>query len=333
MSTLAVGKTQHQMFEGLGAFHNIAMPCNPMQALMILAGYSGTGTSALVRSCKEAFIFNVDGSSADTPARGWIWPGVRKDGTPITVDPRFPNDPDKGTPLGRPLVWQDIIDKTKILIQMAQQNVAGRPQMVVLDTLDVAYNLMQQHVLMEYNKTAEPGKEKASFGDIHGKLAYPWLYETCTEWVLSLRQAGYGVCLTAHLGDRTIYLDGDRKEYKKDTWKLPENFVNVLERLCEVIGCVEREVTSSAVLKPVIDPKTGKQAMNGTQPKTTMVREEKTEVYLTFESEKMQGLTKKRSEYPDRIKLPRVGGWDLFMAEHNKFLQRLDNVQENAPAA
>lgn len=329
MTTLAAGTTLPQQYAALlGGFTGVAMPADPACCIMVIAGESGSGKSSLLRSCPFSFIFNVDGTSCDTKVRGMVWPGVRSDGTPITADPRAPHDPEKGVPLGRPLDWQMILDKTKILIEMAQKDVPGRPKLVALDTLDVAVPMIEAHILNEWNTKYRRADEamKTDFTDLHGQIAYPWRKNEIVQWISSLRAAGYGVCLCMHIGPKVIYEGNQAKKYLEAAWKLSDNLVYEIERLAEVIGVVEKNVVTTTTQQPVlingapvIDPVTK-------QPRITYQKGEQVSVSLTFESSSLNGLTKKRSGYPSRIPLPRINGWDEFAKIHQQFLQSMKDT-------
>lgn len=316
--TLAAGPTLDAKYaELLGAFTDVSLPCDPTQAIIVLCGRSGHGKSTFIRSCPGAFVLNADVSSASEHVKARIWPGVRRDGTPVSMNPQFPKDPEKGVPVGKSLTWPMIREKVDLLIKMGNESVPGRPRMVVLDTVDLAYRLVQLWMVEERNRLNPDKSPISRFEDLFGKSAYPESYSYITEIAFDLRAAGYGVCFVYHLGDKTVYENENSKKYLTDVPVVHDNLWNSIYKHAEVVACVEMEMTKVAVQtpyknpdgSPLLDPATKKPRM-----KTEHV--EQATHFLTFEAGSLQGRTKKRAEIPARILLPKSDPWGAFEAAY-----------------
>lgn len=297
----------------LGGFQGEAFRCPPTQAISLIMGHGGEGKSTFVRSCKDAFIINCDCSSASTPPKARVWPAIRADGTPVVLGPKSGTDPQMGVPLGHPLNWNDIREKKAILIDIANRNVPNRPKMVVLDTLDTACRLLEPWIVTEYNRTCGVGKEKKDFADIAAFDSYPARDREIESFVYDLRQAGYGVCLIAHLVDKIITLDNTigKKTEIKDTWAITDTLFGKLHKLAEFVGVVEMENTQTYEEVPRVDG-SGKPVLVNGKPVTDKRPVKCRKCYLSFENGAYRGSAKARDEVPLRIELPKQDGWARF---------------------
>lgn len=318
--TLSAGMTLTEEWASqLGAFSGVSMPCHPTHAIMVVAGHSGHGKSTFFRSCPYAYVVNADCSSASEVTRALVWPGIRSDGTLVSANPSHPGNVDAGIPLGTSLTWPLIEEKKKILIQMAHKNVPNRPRIVVLDTVDLAYRLVQAWMVQTRNaELASKGSPPVSdFNELYGKSAWPESYAHIMNFIFDLRNAGYGVGLVYHLGNKDYY-EGDSKKRLTNVPLVPDNLWNNVYKHAEIVACVEQKFIKKPVAKilrdakgnPVLDPQTK-------EPRTTTVVEEVTEHHLTFESGSLSTLTKKRAEMPSSILLSKQNPWADFENAYN----------------
>lgn len=317
--TLAVGKTRAEQAIELDdriamlGFTDVIMQPRLDQLFMILAGRSGEGKSALLQSCPGAYIINSDISSTTTSGRprARMWPGINPDtGQPVEPSLEAPGDPRRGNPFR--MSWAKILERKETLIQLATENVIGRPRLVALDTVDMSVDLIMQDMI------ANEGK--ASWEDLYGPSAWPKLYKAVVDFATDLRRVGYGVILSLHLGDRTLHLQGNSKEYLRDVPLITDNFFNQIRRFAEIVACVEMENKQVPIMvtknspdgKPLLDA--NKKPIKVPSGKTTP----RSEVYLSFVSEKMNNVAKKRAGLPDRIFLPKDNPWGAFEDAYNK---------------
>jgi hypothetical protein len=291
-------------------FSGVVMSLSITSLLIVTGGRTGEGKSSFWQSCPYAYIINADLSSTSGGGNkplARMWPGVRRDKRAVEPNPAFPLDPEKGIPID--MTWEKIRERKQMLIQLAKDDVPGRPLIVVLDTVAGAERMAKDYVARCY------GKE--SFDDVHGKLAWPALYEEFKSFAFDLQQAGYGVSLNIHIGNKTVHLDdGGKKLYLEDVPLIADNLYNELFNKADLVMCVEREKVKKTVPRPQIDPVTKKPRMaaDGKTPLMAPTTIEESVYYLTLESDKMRRITKQREGLPARIVIPKINQWKALEA-------------------
>lgn len=235
---LSAGKTLDERYvSALGAFRGV-MAVDPSCSFILAAGRTGSGKSSFFHSCPYAYVINIDCSSTPSRARAMIWPGVRSDGLPVEIDPSSsePTNPETGKPVT--LSWNLIDEKRKLLIELAQADVPGRPRLVVIDTIDTLVPLLEQHMVDEWNETY-PHNMKEDFGELGQGQQYGQLEDKLTEFIHSLRASGYGVAAVCHLGDKSFWAkNGNERNrvFLQSVPKIRDNIWNTLISRAEIVA-------------------------------------------------------------------------------------------------
>lgn len=330
MTQMAVGKTAvEQQIETARkqVDHDVAMlgftdidgVPDLLHLRITIVGQMGSGKSRLWQFCPDALIINTDTSPLSLDPgeklRARMWPVRRKsDGRPVEPNPQFPHDPEKGTPIEK-LTWERILGVKDKLIELAARNAPGRPKAVVLDTVDMAVDMVQQYLADKANKD--------SFNDLY---IDKWnaMYSQFDDFATQLHRAGYGVILVMHLGDKQITLNEKEKLHLHDVTLLPGNMWNYLRNFTDIVGAVIKERVETDVFadklgpdgKPLIDPRTKRKVRVATGKKTAV-----TKVWLAFEKNEkadMPGIIKARASLPSLILLPKNDPWGAFEAAYRK---------------
>lgn len=236
-TTLEAGKPRK--FSRLG-FSGQTMSYPLGRLFGMLVGEQNSGKSYLFQSNPDAFIINLDESGVVHPScPATIWPGVNPDGRSIDIDNK---------PLT--LSWAAVEEKRKILLDLAARN-EPRPTTVVIDTLMAAIRLLKPHIASQLGRD--------SFEQAHGPAAWDRLYETLVEFCMSLRQAGYGVWIVAHLSRRWVSLS-DTAAVEELRLSMSEGLKDRLSRMVEIIApmrcdtsttTIQEQITTTIAGKPV----------------------------------------------------------------------------------
>lgn len=308
-----MGRTVDQSYAAmLGGYSNVYMTVDPCNTLLVLAGRSGRGKSSLLQSCPYAYIINGDCSSTPKRLRAVMWPGVRRDGTPVEANPdaEDPSDPEQGTPFV--LDWNACLRRKDMLIELSQSN-QPRPRLVALDTVDLIVPLVQQWLVDQHN-AASPENVKERFDELDGRQAYPKLYEQIRNFGLQLKRAGYGFAWVFHLGDKTVYLSDKERKYLVDVPLVNSNLWDAVVAHAEVVAALDHRVENhvsdveikDASGKVKIDPRTKKPL---TRTKTTKT----TSVVMSMVPSGFNSDAKKRyASLPDELILSKDDPWSTY---------------------
>lgn len=244
---LSAGSTLEQRYlSELGGFSGV-MSVDPTSALMLLAGRTGSGKSSFLQSCPSAYIINADCSSTPSRARALIWPGIRRDGRPVEIDPNSsdPSNPENGVPIS--IDWATILKKKELLIRLAEEDVPGRPQIVALDTVDTASRMVEEWMVAQWNEE-HPSNQKTDFGEIGQGQQYREMENHILNFALDLRRVGYGVALVFHLGDRSYYVERQR-QIDRNVPRVRDQLWNAVIGVAEVV--LQFDMTDEAYTKKV----------------------------------------------------------------------------------
>lgn len=310
---LAQGATLDSKYGNMLGFvgHKMIPPLD--QLIGLILGKSNDGKSHLMQSCSTAIIFNTDlaGTGSVMP-KARIWPGLDAQGDPC--EPCAPGTPGSYTDpiLGNvhriELTWEAILERKKMLIDMAANQIAMRPRLVVLDTIDNVIALIQSF-LIRRGQAAAVGTNRVITGwkDLHGQTAWDELYMEVTNFALDLRRAGYGVFGLMHLVDKLENTGNDgAKLFLRNVPRVTPNFFGRLYPLCEVVGVVEKKRI------PFMEPYEEKHPVSG-KVTTKYKQGTRDAFFMSFDSTVYHGVAKKRAGLPDSFELPKEGGWDALV--------------------
>jgi hypothetical protein len=337
--TLAAGTST--FFSSLG-FKDVVMKPALTTQLMALLGRKGYGKSSIVQSCPRALIINADCSSTVTkgPCKALMWPGVRKNGTPVRPNPQFPNDPEKGTPVV--MSWPLIESFVDELVRHAGD--PNRPEMIVIDTIDTVVSLLREWWVEEVNKEraerTPPENPATSFADLNAMLYVPKIAEQLSAMVKRLRAAGYGVCMVFHLGDKTKYENrgGVNTSYQVEDEPLVSDSIwnRLVPGLAETSGIVHRYLKEVPVMvpkkgpngTPILNPQTKKPVLVPTGEKTTEIA-----VALQFDATpgKYKDACKSRVQM-GVVQITPDNPWGCFEQAYNKAVEELYQTEEAPPS-
>lgn len=330
--TLSAGVPTSQKYGSALGFTTKMLPI-ATRMMMCVVGRSGEGKSYLMQSCGGAHIINADlGSTSNPNMVASMWPGMRRDGTPVIPDPNAPllksgsPDPEKGTPFF--VSWQELLDHKDLLIEMAKDGWEGRPKMCVLDTADAAYAMLQMWMVDQHNLTADSDKQKSDFTDLHGMTAWPKSYRHLLNYGRDLRTAGYGFCYLFHLDDKQIHLSEKEKVWITDAPRVPENCFQTIKGHCEmVLQMALEERTIYKEWTPKVNGKDkmigGKKVVNKTETGKKVV------AVLTADPTRLRKVCKRRNlHFPAAIELPQDDPWGTYERVYDESVAASDTKKE-----
>ena len=312
--TVAAGVIPAFKYPELGGFTGrIIQP--PERITALIFGLAGVGKSALMQSCPDAFIFNLDKTSTVTDTvKARIWPNMDPK-TGETLD-------DQGKPA--PLTYEAIREKISILKQLAKSN-APRPAIIVFDSLSAWLQLLKEYI----PRNAVPlALRKAEDGPVEhwrqlqGQSAYDTMADMVAQTIVELQSCGYGVYIIAHIVNKRIQVTETTSTVDVELTCYSSVWKRVLHLL---------ELSLCMTCQEEIETRTFEQVFPGkTQPvKTT--RNVKVTKYALCYDRGMPGLVKKRiPNLPERIVLPSIpdkadpniqhasDGWAAFAAAYHQ---------------
>jgi hypothetical protein len=187
-------------------------------------GHTGAGKSTFVGTDPNLLKIDLD-------RKGAAPPGHEKCG-------RVPDQDFSG------INWEWLCKVRDRLVDLAKKNTPDRPKMVVVDS---AWELVG-HAM---GKVAlDKGRE---FHEIDPRTSYNHVNQQIVAWLWSLINAGYGVCLLAHIDTKTIR-QGDNT-LLVDSVGVPDSCWRSLSKMMNIVGVLESKVIDE--MEPVIDEKTG----------------------------------------------------------------------------
>lgn len=308
----AVGKPlaeDHRL--ALGGFCNVPMLVDPTNLTAIVMGRQGRGKSSLVQSCLGGYVFNFDGSSTPRKPLAIVWPGKRKDGSLVEIDPtaKNPNEPQQGKVIE--MTWKAALEKKDILLQLARDDVPGRPRICFMDRIDSAQTLCKQWMVEQWNEE-HPDNQKDDFHDIGVGGQYPELYAHIIDFGFELHTAGYGFVWVIPIGDRTISLGDRNKEYLHDTQTgIYENLWNQLNGMVELIAFLD--------FQKVPEKRRVKKEGGGYRRERT--GKHINQLVMYFDTTVHADVKKRYHHIPEKIVIPRDRPWQTFEDAINKAIE------------
>lgn len=157
----------------------------------MLVGIPGSGKSAILQSCPDAYIFNLDLSPTVTTPQATIWPGLDRSGRVIDVG-RKPME----------LTWAEVSKKIDLLILMAEKNLP-RPEAICFDSVAGLFRVLKPAIAKKYKKD--------DFSDC-GEAGWKELNSIVSNLPFRLKKWGYGVWYCCHLTKKFVQLSQDYSE-------------------------------------------------------------------------------------------------------------------------
>jgi len=289
--TLASGDTFMSQYGSFG-IANERLWVMPSRMKAILIGEFNTGKTTFLGSNPAALIWNLDLSSTPVPSIGapglaaQMWPGISPDGKPIGFDHKpFTFDHDS------------MVAMKDRLLDAAAKN-QPRPEMIVIDSLTEWLNYLRAATLKHFKKdTWDEGR---------GDAMWEWLYQQINLFLTELRNAGYGVWVSAHISSELV-TQGDST--KKVRWSLnaPPGFFK------RFYGTFEMALQMEKSVRPVTEKKTRRATVNG----ATLEFVEDSTTYQTIftlrgEDPERAALLKRRVCFNPILELPPTEAWKSF---------------------
>lgn len=294
---VASGKTLPAKYKGLG-FKDQHMHPGPGHLLGLIVGFTSSGKSSFAQSNPDGYVYNADLSSTTNPKpSATIWPGIGEDGYPI--------DPVEGR---IEPTWERYLAKRDLLVQMAREDVPGRPTCAFLDTLGMVLPIVKQFVVRNAVELGMNNKGASCWNDLHGPAAWDEVYTQLTEFGLSHRRAGLGFFYMLHLTTRVVQM-GESLHEKVYGVNITDNFWSRLFPLFEIAMAVFPETV----------PEVGKREQRMPGGKTRTITETKevhrrvlvTDAYGQGQPE-LRHVVKNRVQIPGKVILPPSGQWPVF---------------------
>lgn len=141
----------------------------------------------------------------------------------------------------------------KVLRQLKDPAVQTRFETVIVDTVDIAYDLCEKYICANA-KRPDGGIGVDTIGDIGYGKGYTLVAKEFDEALRSIVQLGYGLVLISHATDKT-FKDERGMEYNQIVPTLGAKPRNIVTRLCDIIGysrIVEMQDGDSTVAKPML---------------------------------------------------------------------------------
>lgn len=290
MTQFTSGTPLAQQYGNFGIANRRMFP-PPSRLYGLLLGLSNCGKTSFLLQNPAALIINTDMSSTpDGPSpNAQIWPGYNDNGDPIDVD-------------GKPLIldWSAVRRLCDRLVDAAAKQ-QPRPEMVVFDSALTAVSLLKPWVLARINARGSGNDKREMWADADGRQAWELLYAELENQCNRLRQAGYGVWLTAHLD---MAKDGDSAVNSSPRILMSSGFMSRLYPKFELAMVMERYSQTKQILKEG-QTKDGK-------PVTFRENVEVPRYRLVFRRQDLNGIAKLRRNIDESIDVDANTGWSDF---------------------
>jgi hypothetical protein len=298
--TLATGQPLSVSYGQWGSL-STGVRVSPDFQFGIVLGQPNQGKTTFLASNPAALIINADCTPHPDPGvslPAQVFPLVNAAGVPIG-----PN----GLPLY--LKWSHISSMAESLIAAARDN-KPRPRVVILDSIIGAIRLLQEEEVEFFNSNfaKEPKDRINFFYEFIGNWAMSaWgrVYDKFIPWILSLRAAGYGVVLVAHLAETTNPANGISDV----------NSINMPDRLWRRLHptadyCV---VVTASIDTRVVEDKEKVTMKDGSVIEMVKARTiERPVRSLIMNQRNLSGIVKCKYNTVDKIELEAGSGWSDF---------------------
>jgi len=283
----------------LGGFGH-RMIASPLGVRAFIVGLPGSGKSAFLQTCPDAYIFNLDLSSTTIPIipgsplpepKALMWPGIAPEGYTLNDD---------GTPFV--LDYGAVAAKVDLLCKMAREN-RPRPKVVGIDSLSALIGLLKTWMPLNAVKLGIAGENKDSWKQLDGRAAWDILYDIVLSIMTRLHSHGYGVYFIGHVVNAKIPLGEDRFVLKPELTITDGFWKRLYDKFELVLLCEKKEETVS-----VPDPRFA----NRTIPSA------RTRTYLTTGGIELSGLTKTRVVLPAICLDPPSDAWAVYLDAYTK---------------
>jgi hypothetical protein len=324
VQTLAVGNTVASKYGRLGGLQNKRMVPPPSALLGAIVGFSNSGKSNLAQSHPDAFIFNTDLSSTTHHpiAKAMIWPGLDSQGRPCEQCSEGETGSYLDDNLGwiRPceLTWDAMLEKKKLLIEMARNN-EPRPSTIFIDTVFGAVKVCMPWIAKNaVSLGIWNGAPVADFKQLYGESSYDRLYDEIISLGTELRKVGYGVYFVVHLAEKLVKRKGTAEREKETGFTITDNFWLRMFPMFEIVMEVD-VITKTRATK--IPPKTveikGVKTVIGKETTGTETYKQRVLIVDSPDPD-LARIVKQRIVMPGTFELPPQDAWAAFVELYNK---------------
>jgi hypothetical protein len=122
----------------------------------------------------------------------------------------------------------------KALRQLKEPEVKEKFETIILDTVDIAYDLCEKYIC-DNAKRPDGGFGVDAVGDIPFGKGYTLVAKEFDECLRSIVQLDYGLVLISHSVDKT-FKDEQGREYNQIVPTLGSKPRNIVSRMCDIIG-------------------------------------------------------------------------------------------------
>ncbi len=312
--TLAVGQPLHSSprWGALGGFSD-RMIASPEGVFAFIVGAPGSGKSALMQTCPDAFIFNLDPTSTTVPGepggpapqpQALMWPGMSPEGFTLN---------DAGVPFV--LAWSDVEAKCEILFRLFREK-APRPKIVCFDSLSRMIALLKEHLPANAASLNLAKENKSSWKELDGRARWDLLYDKIVDLCVKLPAHGYGVYVIGHLVNSVIQL-GEAQNIIKPELTITDTFWKRLYPYFEIVLVAQAFQEAVSIPDPAWRPNP---AFPREKPRTIAVTRRR--VYLTTGGPELSGITKVRVPISTVLLEPASSAWSVFLAAYNEAASR-----------
>lgn len=205
-----------------------------------------------------------------------------------------------------------------VLSQLEADAKNGKPTFtrVTFDTIDAFHTMVGISLAKELN--VEAISEYKSRG-----AGYALLANRCWNYVERVRQAGYSWACLGHLKEETVTVAGTNKEITRQRPVLSPSMSSLITRNADFFCAIHYTSTVTKEFRT--------QTVNGKEVKVPTGKEiVDTSYWLNIGS--LDGTEAKVRGIPAinmKIKLPLIGGWEVFKDVYNKEIERIKQELEN----
>jgi energy-coupling factor transporter ATP-binding protein EcfA2 len=287
-------------YGNFGRTPNPATP-DPSRMFVMLVGPGGSGKTNFLMSVAGLLSINCDLSPPPRPAPDapmpdcQFFPALNDDAQPVDF---------MGNPIN--FRWEMVEELRLQLVEAAAKNLP-RPRAIAIDSAGAAMRMLIDYVTrnavaLNLVKPEEAGRVK-EFWHLNGLAGYGRAYDILLNFIVSLRQAGYGVFLTFHITPTVMQIG---ENISTTVWE-PASTPGLWARLFPMADmALPIRQLSRMKVEPVYTEHNGQKIKTGTKQTQQLY------YAMEFNNAQLTNVTKRRVALPELIELPSSGGWDIF---------------------
>jgi hypothetical protein len=208
------------------------------------------------------------------------------------------------------LTFKHIRDLVARLVKAASAN-EPRPTIIGFDSLRTLVQLARDYTIASFNKT--------EWRELDGRAGYDFMYDAIINLILSLRAAGYGVVLVAHIINRIIPIGEDISAERIDVDITPGLYSRLYGMTDLQMVIAREDIPVTRVVEQEIRLPDGKTFIR----KNNIESIEKRWVALADVAEPGQsrysGVIKRRAKITKTLNITSEGGgWDVLTLAYNE---------------